>query len=135
MAPSAMTAMMRGLHGRCPDCGEGRIYRAYLKVNEHCPACGHDLGRYRTDDGPAYFTIVLVGHLVIAPLLFLPFIWRSPVAIVLPVTVIPLVVLTLLLLPRVKGAFLGLLLALKTTGEHAPGSELAASEPGPKPRA
>jgi uncharacterized protein (DUF983 family) len=126
-------AMRRGLVGRCPCCGEGRIFRAYLKVNDACSECGHPLGAYRTDDGPAYFTILLVGHLVVGPLLFIPAVWRMPSLLIAPVILLPLLVLTLVALPRVKGAFLGLLVALGTTGEHAPESELAASEPGRPP--
>jgi uncharacterized protein (DUF983 family) len=135
-APSRLTAMLRGVRHRCPNCGEGRLYRAYLKVIDSCESCGHDLGRYRADDGPAYFTILLVGHLVIAPMLLLQWMWRAPIWLVLPTTLIPLAAITLLALPRVKGALVGLLYSLKTTGEHAPGSELDASEPSaPAPTA
>lgn len=126
--------MQRGLRHRCPACGEGALYRKYLKVNEACPACGHELGEYRADDGPAYFTIILVGHLVVAPLLLLPWIWQETAWIVVPTVLIPLTTLTLLLLPRIKGAFIGLLYSLKMKGDHAaPGSELSASEPEAKP--
>lgn len=121
-------ALVRGLRHRCPACGEGRLYRRYLKVVPACAGCGHELSAYRADDGPAYFTILLMGHLFVAPVLFLPWVWKAPVALVVPATLIPLAVFTLLLLPRVKGVLIGLLYALKTTGEHAPGSELAASE-------
>jgi uncharacterized protein (DUF983 family) len=103
--------MLRGLAGRCPHCGEGRLFYRYLKINHDCPACGHELDRYPADDGPAYFTILLVGHLVVAPLLFFPFIWQAPVALVVPGILIPLATLTLTLLPRVKGAVVGLLYA------------------------
>jgi len=121
-------AMTRGLAGRCPSCGKGRIFRAYLKVVDECGACGHPLGQYRTDDGPAYFTILLVGHLVVAPLLFFPAVWGMPALLIAPLILLPLLVLILLVLPRVKGAFLGLLVSLGTTGEHPPESELAASQ-------
>jgi len=126
-------AVLRALVGRCPCCGKGKLFRAYLKVVDACAVCGHDLSAYRADDGPAYFTILIVGHLVVAPLLFIPFVWQGPIAVVLPLTLIPVAAITLALLPRVKGAFVGLLFALKTTGEHPPGSELAASETGVQP--
>ena len=127
--PSRFAAITRGIAHHCPNCGEGPLYRAYLKVVDECGSCGHRLGDYRADDGPAYFTILLVGHLVIAPMLFLQWIWRAPIWLVVPLTLIPLATITLLILPRVKGALVGLLYSLKTTGEHAPGSELDASEP------
>lgn len=126
-------AMTRGLRGRCPCCGEGRIFRAYLKVNDACSACGHPLGDYRTDDGPAYFTILIVGHLVVGPMLFIPAVWQMPALWIAPLVLLPLLALTLVALPVVKGAFLGLLVALGTTGEHPSGSELAASETGAPP--
>jgi uncharacterized protein (DUF983 family) len=95
--------------GRCPDCGQGPLFSRYLKVEPVCQACGHELAAYPADDGPAYFTILIVGHLVIAPLLLFPFVWEVSAWIVMPLTVIPLLLLTLLLLPRIKGAFIGAL--------------------------
>ena len=130
-APSRLAAMTRGFSHRCPNCGEAPLYRAYLKVVDACGGCGQELGKYRADDGPAYFTILLVGHLVIAPMLFLQWVWKAPVWLVLPLTLIPLAAVTLLLLPRVKGVLVGLLYSLGTTAEHAPASELDASEPTP----
>ena len=103
----------RGLRGRCPSCGEGALFYRYLKVTPACPACDHDLDQYPSDDGPAYFTILLVGHLAVAPLLIFPFVWKAPLALVIPGLLIPLALLTLLLLPRVKGAVIGALASLR----------------------
>jgi uncharacterized protein (DUF983 family) len=105
-------SLWRGLKGLCPRCGQGRLFYRYLKVWPHCQDCGHDLDQYPADDGPAYFTILLVGQLVVAPLLFFPFIWQTPTWIIMPATLIPLGVLSLIALPRIKGAVLGLLFAL-----------------------
>src|SRR5579862_1826697 len=69
------TGITRGLARRCPHCGEGRLFRGYLKVEPTCEVCGHDNGAYRADDGPAYFTILIVGHLLITPLAAFPVIW------------------------------------------------------------
>lgn len=114
-----LPAMSRGLRGRCPACGEGALFWRYLKVSPHCPKCDHDLARYPADDGPAYFTILLVGHLIVAPLLLFPVIWEASALIVLPATLIPLAGLTLALLPRIKGAFIGLMYALGVKGSDA----------------
>ncbi len=81
--PGFLAALKRGFKGRCPACGEGKLYWRYLKVEPACRACGHDLAQYPADDGPAYFTILIVGHLIVAPLLLFPFIWQAPVALVL----------------------------------------------------
>jgi uncharacterized protein (DUF983 family) len=108
MSGSVVTGLQRGFRRRCPNCGQGRLFVGYLKVGAECPSCGHANGRYRADDAPPYFTMLLVGHLVVAPLLLLPFIWQWPVWTVLGVT-LPLVGgLTLALLPLIKGAVVGL---------------------------
>jgi uncharacterized protein (DUF983 family) len=121
-APSFLTGLKRGLLHRCPNCGDGRLYMRYLKVDPECEVCGHDLADYPADDGPAYFTILIIGHLFVAPLLLFPFIWKAPVGIVLPLTVLPLAALTLVLLPRVKGAVIGALWAIKLRkAQDAPG--------------
>jgi uncharacterized protein (DUF983 family) len=109
---SVLTGMKRGVLHRCPNCGEGRLYTRYLKVDLDCEVCGHDLARYPADDGPAYFTILIIGHLFVAPLLLFPFIWKLSPVLVVPLTVLPLAGLTLLLLPRVKAAVIGALWAI-----------------------
>lgn len=105
-------SIFRGVQGHCPACGKSPLFWKYLKVNGRCDACDHDLARYPADDGPAYLTILLVGHLLVAPLLFFPIVWRSPPVYSLPLIMIPLAVLTLLILPRVKGGWIGMMYAL-----------------------
>jgi len=105
-------SLMRGLKGCCPNCGEGKLFWKYLKVNGRCEACDHDLARYPADDGPAYVTILLVGHLIVAPLLFFPIVWESSAWVSVPVLLGSLSALTLVTLPRVKGAWIGLMYAL-----------------------
>jgi uncharacterized protein (DUF983 family) len=119
MPPTFGLAIKRGLAERCPNCGEGKLYAKYLKVEPVCAACGHDLAHYPADDGPAYFTILIVGHLVVAPLLLFPWIWQADPLVVLPLTLIPLLALTMILLPRIKGAFIGVLWLLAGRRAHA----------------
>lgn len=114
-----LPSMWRGLRGRCPNCGVGRLFYRYLKISPVCPNCDHNLDQYPSDDGPAYFTILLVGHVVVLPLLLFPIIWMAPPALIVPLVLIPLAALTLLVLPRVKGAVIGLLYALKVRREDA----------------
>lgn len=102
----------RGLRDRCPECGEGRLFRKYLKVQCPCEACGHDNLQYPSDDAPPYLTILLVGHLVIGPMLFFDFIWTAKLWVVLVTTLPLLLVLTLITLPLVKGAAIGAMWAL-----------------------
>jgi uncharacterized protein (DUF983 family) len=111
--------MWQGARGKCPVCGEGPLFYRYLKVSPDCPVCGHDLDQYPADDGPAYFTILMMGHLVVAPLLLFPIIWRAPAAAIVPGVLAPLAILTLLALPRTKGAVIGLLYALSVRRQDA----------------
>ena len=120
-SPPFATALSRGLRGRCPHCGDGQMFRSYLKVNPTCPACGVDLARYPADDGPAYFTMLIVGHMVIVPLLFIPWVWQGPPAVVIPLALVFLTAVTLSFLPWVKGAFIGHMAYLRATADRTPG--------------
>jgi uncharacterized protein (DUF983 family) len=108
---SLVEALRRGALGRCPNCGEGRLLRGYLTVEQRCAVCGQDFTPFRADDGPAYLTILLVGHLVVAPMLCFPFIWTWNPVLVVATSLSVVLGATLAALPRVKGAFIGLLWA------------------------
>lgn len=108
-------SIFRGLSHRCPSCGQGKLFGRYLKVQPHCAGCGHELALYPADDGPAYLTILLLGHLIIGPMLVFPIIWRSNPLYSLPIIMGALTVVTLLVLPRVKGAWVGLMYALQVS--------------------
>ena len=118
-----LTGLKRGILGRCPNCGQGPLLRAYLKVVPTCPVCAHDNSQYPADDAPPYFTILIVGHLVVAPALCFSFIWTWPAAWVLAVTLPAIMAATLLLLPRVKGAVIGAQWAIKQNDGEVPGAE------------
>ena len=62
-------AMARGFAQRCPKCGKGALFHSYLKVNDTCGVCGEELHHQRADDAPPYFTIMIVGHIVVGGLL------------------------------------------------------------------
>jgi uncharacterized protein (DUF983 family) len=117
-------AMRRGFALRCPSCGQGRLFRSFLKVGDWCPACGEALHHQRADDAPAYFTIVIVGHVIVGAVLslertFQPALWVHAM-VWLPLTLL----LTLALLPRVKGALVGLQWALRMHGFSGVGDPL-----------
>ena len=101
-------AVRRGLAGRCPRCGEGRLFRAYLKVNDACPVCGEDFTPQRADDAPAYVTILIVGHFVVAGVVAAEDLWPdSPVLVDAFVWAALAAALSMAMLPRVKGALIG----------------------------
>jgi len=108
----------RGLSGRCPHCGEGRLFGKYLKVEPVCGTCEHPLARYPADDGPAYLTILLVGHLVVGPMFFFPIVWETNPLYSLPIILTALTTLILVALPRVKGGWIGLMYALGSTDKQ-----------------
>jgi len=103
-----MPALRRGWQRCCPNCGAGPMLQGYLSVRAECPACGEALHHHRADDGPAYITILIVGHIVI-PLILWTFLgFRPDPLIMLSVFLVMTVGLTLWLLPRIKGAFIAL---------------------------
>ena len=101
-------AIRRGLIGRCPACGRGRLFRSYLKVVNSCRICGEDLSHHRADDAPAYLTMLIVGHLVGGGVLFSEERWPdSSLVLVTLFWLTATVVTSLLILPRAKGAIVG----------------------------
>ncbi|HEX7800812.1 MAG TPA: DUF983 domain-containing protein [Asticcacaulis sp.] len=103
------TALGRGLRRKCPCCGQASAFRGYLKVIDACPVCQTPLSLYPTDDGPAYITMLLIGHVVVGPTFLFPAVWTWPLQIVAPSLVAAIGALTLVALPFVKGGFLSLL--------------------------
>ncbi|WP_434614208.1 DUF983 domain-containing protein [Tabrizicola sp. M-4] len=109
-------AMLRGWRRRCPCCGSGPMLRGYLKVREICPVCGEALHHQRADDGPAYLTILIVGHLM-APIILWAFTRYRPDPLVLAsVFSVGTVALSLYLLPRLKGALVAVQWAKRMHG-------------------
>lgn len=100
-------AVWRGFRRRCPSCGNGPILRSYLKVRDHCPVCREDLHHHRADDGPAYLTILIVGHIMAPALLWVFTTWRPEPLILITIFLIGCIGLSLYLLPRLKGAIVG----------------------------
>ena len=120
LASLRQSPMWRGFTGRCPNCGKGHLFRAFLKVADECDVCGEEFHHHRADDFPAYLVIVIVGHLVVPAVLHVETHYAPPywvhAAIWLPLTLI----MSLLFLPRVKGALVGLQWALRMHGFGGP---------------
>jgi len=75
-----LRALWRGLRMRCPNCGQASLFGRFLKVVDHCPACGEEFSHHRADDFPPYLVIIVLGHLVVPIVLavevaFAPPIW------------------------------------------------------------
>jgi len=120
---SILQSLLRGAHLTCPACGTGAMFKSYLKVSDHCPACAEALHHHRADDAPPYFTIVIVGHIVVGLVLAVEMAYRPPLwlhaALWLPLTVL----LALAILPPIKGALVGLQWALLMHGFDPEGED------------
>ncbi|MGA2995174.1 DUF983 domain-containing protein [Bradyrhizobium sp.] len=109
-------AMKRGFRGRCPRCGEGKLFRAFLKTADSCSVCGQDFTPHRADDLPAYLVIVIVGHIVVPLALMIETNYSPPVALQLAIYLPVTFVASLALLQPVKGAVVGMQWALRMHG-------------------
>ncbi|TIQ36836.1 MAG: DUF983 domain-containing protein [Mesorhizobium sp.] len=122
------TAIRRGLFGRCPHCGEGKLFYAFTKSVDKCSVCGEELHHHRADDLPAYLVIVIVGHIVVGAFMAVEAtstltLWQHAL-IWVPLTF----GLAVALLQPVKGAVIGLQWALYM---HGFGGEKDELEPHP----
>ena len=117
------TSIKRGFRGRCPRCGDGKLFRAFLKVDNNCSVCDLDFTPHRADDLPAYLVIIIVGHIVVPLVLLIETNYSPPVALQLAIYLPVTLVASLLLLQPVKGAVVGMQWALRMHGfdENDPG--------------
>lgn len=131
-ARNLLAAMKHGAAGRCPSCGVGRLFPSYLKVADACPSCGQELHHHRADDAPPYFTMLILGHVLVGGALTVEQAFQPSLAVHavlwLPLTVI----LSLLLLPPIKGALIGLQWANRMHG-FGTGPDPAAPDEIPAP--
>ena len=124
-APSRFTAMKRGFLGRCPECGEGRMFGKFLKVNDHCACCGTEFHHHRADDLPPYIVMFIVGHVIGYGILMSETRFEVPLAVQIAVWPPLTLALCLVLLQPVKGAVVGLQYAL---GMHGFGTAKALAD-------
>jgi uncharacterized protein (DUF983 family) len=97
-----------GFRGRCPRCGEGRLYSGFLKVADDCGYCGLKYGFENAGDGAVPFLILIIGGIGVGlgawvMLAFATAVW-VPILIAVPVVS----ALTLILLPKTKGLLIAL---------------------------
>jgi uncharacterized protein (DUF983 family) len=105
---SRRQAMWRAARNKCPQCGEGKLLAGYVKVEESCSSCGLSFSGHRADDAPPYFTMMIVGHIVIPLALELKRHVHPPLALQFLLWTFVMGIMTWWLLPKVKGALIGL---------------------------
>lgn len=109
-------SLKRGFFCRCPQCGDGRIFGKFLKVNPVCEACGLELSHHRADDMPPYIVIMIVGHIVVGLNLMFEQQAEWPLWVHYAIWPALTVISALALLQPVKGALVGYQWALKMHG-------------------
>jgi uncharacterized protein (DUF983 family) len=116
---SIKVGLIRGLARRCPVCGRGRLLRGYLTIRCPCEVCEADNTIYPSDDLPPYLTVFIVGHVVVACIVWADNIYSAPLwlesAVWLPVTAL----MCFALLPFMKGVTVGICWATNTTRRNA----------------
>lgn len=115
-ARHVFSAVFRGACARCPRCGRGRLFRAYLKPVDQCTECHVSLKHIRADDGPAWLTILVVGHIVVGLALSVEMYSPLPVAVSVVLFVGLALGMIAWFLPRAKGMFVGAIWAMDATG-------------------
>lgn len=110
------TALRHGFRGRCPFCGQGKMFHAFLKVDNRCSVCEQDFTPHRADDLPAYLVIVIVGHIIVPLVLSIETNYSPPLALQLAIYLPGTLIASLLLLQPLKGAVVALQWAFRMHG-------------------
>lgn len=98
--------LLSGLAGRCPNCGEGHLFDGFLKVAPQCEACGYDLAKADSGDGPAVFVILIAGFVVAFAALYVELVFTPPIWLHLLLWLPLTVIVSLGLLRPMKGVML-----------------------------
>lgn len=118
-------AIRRGIGRRCPQCGRGKLFDGYLKINPTCAVCGLDISGHRADDAPPYITIILVGHILIPIALAVQEAFSPPMWMQFAFWLPAVSASALAILPSAKGAMIGLQWANRMHGFAGPNADPA----------
>ncbi len=110
-------SILRGIRRRCPRCAQGKLLSGYLAPVVACNNCGEDFSKIRADDGPAWATILVLGHVIVPLMLVLGRDETVPVWLAISVLAVIMAIGVFLVLPRAKGMFIALIWATGATGE------------------
>ena len=107
-APTNNLPIGRGLRGRCPRCGEGRLFHGFLALRPTCERCGLDYGFADAGDGPAVFVILIGGFIVVFAALMTEVVYQPPYWVHAALWLPLILVVTLVPLRLVKGLLIAL---------------------------
>ena len=105
---SFAATMLRGASSRCPRCGEGRLFRRWLKPVDRCAHCELDISGQRADDLPAYIGIFVTGHLLAPVIIALVTGFSLSLPVLLAIIISLAIVMLIGLLQPSKGAVIAL---------------------------
>ena len=100
--------LLRGALGRCPRCGEGKLFRKWLKPVDSCAHCGLDISGQRADDLPAYIGIFVTGHLLAPVIIALVTGFDLSLTALLAIIITLAIIMLIGLLQPSKGAVIAL---------------------------
>lgn len=121
--PSLGAVATRGARNRCPNCGKGRVFAGYLKVVPECSVCHAPLGELQADDAPPYFTIFLIGHLLVPIVFLVERSYQPPMWLHMAVWLPLFTMLSMAALRPIKGATVGWLFRLNYPATLVPLNE------------
>ncbi|MEP2943242.1 MAG: DUF983 domain-containing protein [Hyphomicrobiales bacterium] len=101
-------AMWTGFKQKCPNCDKGKLFDRFLKVTDNCSHCGEALHHHRADDAPAYFTISIVGKIIVGLFVWVELAYQPSYWVHAALWIPALIIMALLALPLIKGAIVGL---------------------------
>ena len=101
-------AIMRGIRGRCPRCGEGKLYQGFLGLKPKCESCGLDYGFADAGDGPAVFGILIGGFIVVFAAMIVEIMYQPPYWVHAALWVPLILIVTLGPLRPIKGVLIAL---------------------------
>jgi uncharacterized protein (DUF983 family) len=115
--PPIGVALARGAMFRCPACGEGKLFNGYLRLADECSHCHTPLGRIRADDAPPYFTILIVGHVLVPGVFLVEKIWHPEMWVHMAIWLPLFALVCMAMLRPVKGMVVAWMMRLGLTGE------------------
>jgi len=114
----SLSLLWRGFRKLCPQCGAGALLYGYLKPHKSCAVCHEDFSHISADDGPAWLTLLIVGHAVVPLMLYLGRDELVPLWVAILVLAVVTLVGVYFILPRAKGIFIALIWLTGATGSN-----------------
>ncbi|WP_091918114.1 DUF983 domain-containing protein [Mesorhizobium sp. YR577] len=118
MRPTLGVAIRRALIGRCPNCGNGKLFASYLKQVDHCSVCYEQYGHIRSDDAAPWLTILIVGHIVVPIALSVESGMTLPGWVSMTLWPILALGMALIVLPRAKALFVSVIWHTRSPGSE-----------------